>query len=67
VEPEPVPEPLLSRQWGLLSKFQQARQVSARPAARRKAPPMQAVMRMSRGLSLGSGMAIARADRSLNV
>ena len=32
VEPEPLSEPMLSRQWGLLSKFQQARISSSRPA-----------------------------------
>lgn len=33
-EPEPLSEPMLSRQWGLLSKFQQSRLTSSsRPAA----------------------------------
>ena len=30
---DPLPEPLLSRQWGLLSRFQQQRISSSRPAA----------------------------------
>jgi hypothetical protein len=38
VEPEPLPEPLLSRQWGLLSKFQQSRLVSSRPPVQPKGP-----------------------------
>jgi hypothetical protein len=29
---EPLPEPILTRQWGLLSKFQQARASGSRPA-----------------------------------
>ena len=33
VDPEPLSEPMLSRQWGLLSKFQQARISSSRPVA----------------------------------